>query len=72
MMMMYCSGVRAVCQALVILYLLAGLAWTITGFYWIFSSRQQPGLECGHDSLAYWVSNQENQYRLSISGGKLG
>ena len=50
------SGVRAVCRALVILYLLAGLAWTITGFYWIFSSRQQPSLECGHDSLAYWVS----------------
>ena len=49
------SGVRAVCRALVILYLLAGLAWTITGFYWIFSSRQQPGLGCGHDSLAYWV-----------------
>jgi len=50
------KGVRAVCQVLVILYLLAGLAWTIMGFYWIFSSRHQPGLECGHDILAYWFA----------------
>ena len=49
------SGVRTVCRVLVILYLLAGLAWTITGFYWIFSAEQQPGLACGHNSLAYWV-----------------
>jgi len=41
------------CQFVVILFLLAGLAWAIVGFVWIFGAHDIQNMYCGHNSTTY-------------------
>jgi len=47
------QGVKNVCQFVVILFLLAGLAWAVVGFVWIFGAHDIQNMYCGHDSTTY-------------------
>ena len=49
------SGTKNLCQFVVILFLLAGLAWAIVGFVWIFGAHDIKNMYCGHNSTTYWV-----------------
>lgn len=48
-------GVKNLCQALVILYLLAGLALAVLGFLWIFGDQPSSN-QCGHNEYTYWFA----------------
>ena len=51
-----CAGVKNGSQALVVLYLLAGLAWAVLGFLWIFGAQDSVmEADCGYNSFTYWV-----------------
>jgi len=50
------TTVKNICQLVVIIYLLTGLAWALVGFVWIFGARQIKDPECGHDSYTYWFA----------------
>lgn len=41
------------CQFVVILFLLAGLAWAVVGFVWIFGAHDIQNMYCGHNSTTY-------------------
>eukprot|EP00092_Neocalanus_flemingeri_P009257 GFUD01009963.1.p1 GENE.GFUD01009963.1~~GFUD01009963.1.p1 ORF type:complete len:360 (+),score=44.02 GFUD01009963.1:326-1405(+) len=43
-------------QLLVILFLLAGLAWAVVGFVWIFGAHNIQNTYCGHNSTTYWFA----------------
>ena len=47
-------------QALVVLYLLAGLAWAVLGFLWIFGAQDSVmEADCGYNSFTYWVGQKK-------------
>lgn len=48
--------IKNICQAVVILYLLAALASALLGFVWIFGAEQIENPQCGHDSNTYWFA----------------
>jgi len=50
------AGTRNAAQVCVILYLLAGLAWALTGFVWIFGAHNILNPACGHNSTTYWFA----------------
>ena len=55
------SGLDLQCsQALVVLYLLAGLAWAVLGFLWIFGAQDSVmEADCGYNSFTYWVGREQ-------------
>lgn len=47
------EGLRKFSQVLVILFLLAGLAWSVVGFVWIFGVHSSDDTSCGSNSATY-------------------
>ena len=61
------AGTRNAAQVCVILYLLAGLAWALTGFVWIFGAHNILNPACGHNSTTYWVGPLHNSLHSATS-----
>jgi hypothetical protein len=49
-------GCKKCSQALVIVFLLAGLAWAVVGFLWIFGAHHTENTSCGSNSGTYWFA----------------
>lgn len=47
------QGCKRVSQTLVIIFLLAGLAWAVVGFLWIFGAHHTENTACGSNSATY-------------------
>jgi len=47
------QNTKNLCQFVVIMFLLAGLAWAVVGFVWIFGAHDIQNMYCGHNSTTY-------------------
>jgi len=50
------QSTKNISQIFVILFLLAGLAWAVVGFVWIFGAHNIENTYCGHNSPTYWFA----------------
>ena len=55
-------GCRRLSKVLVVGYLLAGMAWALVGFLWIFGTHNSE--TCNHESSTYKVGQIENKIQI--------